>query len=326
METIPQNINSDHVQKNQEECCKDVQLNEMYINDDDDDIINNPPNDASLLNESIEYNNNFKEIDNKWITQRKKKRNNTVLLQNRFAPLFMPPVDANDYENDVSVHEDDIFYANIHTKSQMTTIPSNRQTTNKYPEHDVVDYRTKITVPGNSDYRGDISKDGRKICILSDSICNRIKIHEFNKYLKNKKAYKICFPGCDTKSIHHYALHTLKKDKPDIVIINVGSNNMKTDKPITIAEDLISLTEVCKTHGVGKVYISGITPRHGYQTKIDELNNILEGKQVNYHYSFIKNDNIVPNEHLWRDKIHLNDAGLDKLANNFLYVLNNDSR
>ena len=98
METIPQNINSDHVQKNDEECRKDVQLNEMYTNDDDD--IHNPPNDASLLNESIENNNNFKEIDNKWITQRKKKRNNNVLLQNRFAPLFVPP-DANDYENDV---------------------------------------------------------------------------------------------------------------------------------------------------------------------------------------------------------------------------------
>ena len=56
-------------------------MNEMYTNDDDD-IINNPPNDASLLNESIENNNNFKEIDNKWITQRKKKRNITVLLQN----------------------------------------------------------------------------------------------------------------------------------------------------------------------------------------------------------------------------------------------------
>ena len=63
---------------------------------------------------------------------------------------------------------------------------------------------------------------------------------------------------------------------------------MKIDKPITSAEDLISLSEVCKTHGVRKVYISGIAPRHGYQTKIDELNNILEGKQVNYHYSFIK--------------------------------------
>ena len=59
---------------------EDVQLNEMYTNDDDD-IINNPPNDTSLLNESIENNNNFKEIDNKWITQRKKKRNNTVSLK-----------------------------------------------------------------------------------------------------------------------------------------------------------------------------------------------------------------------------------------------------
>ena len=80
-----------------------------------------------------------------------------------------------------------IFLMQTFTPNHRCQLPSNRQTTNKYPERDVMDYRTKITVPGNSDYLGDTSKDGRKICILSDSICNRIKIHEFNKYLKNKK-------------------------------------------------------------------------------------------------------------------------------------------
>ena len=98
------------------------------------------------------------------------------------------------------------------------------------------------SVPGNSNDH-DISKDEKKVCILSDSICHRIKINEFNKHLKNKKAYKLCFPGGDTKGIHHYALHTFKKDKPGIVILNAGANNMKTDKPITTAEDLISLSE-----------------------------------------------------------------------------------
>ena len=142
--------------------------------------------------------------------------------------------------------------------------------------------------------------------------------------LKTKK--QINYASLEVVLRVYIITHTLKKDKPDIVILDAGTNNMKTDKPITTAEDLISLSKVCKTHEVGKVYISGITPRHGYKTKIDVLDNILEGKQVNYHYSFIKNDNIVPNEHLWWDKIHLNDAGLEKLANNFIYVLNNDSR
>ena len=74
--------------------------------------------------------------------------------------------------------------------------------------------------------------------------------YELNNHLKNKKAYTLCFPGGDTKGIHHYALHILIKDKPDIVLLNAGTNDMKTDKPITTADGLIGLAEVCKTHGV----------------------------------------------------------------------------
>ena len=101
----------------------------------------------------------------------------------------MPLMDVNDYDNDNSEHGDDIFHANINTISQIPINPSDRQTryVNRHPERDVMDYRNTITVPGNSDYR---DKDEKK-CILSDSICNRIKINEFNKHLKNKKAYKM---------------------------------------------------------------------------------------------------------------------------------------
>ena len=141
--------------------------------------------------------------------------------------------------------------------------------------------------------------------------------------LKIKKPLK-SVDGADTKALHHYALHTLQTSKPEIVKINIGLNNIKKDKPITIAEDIISLATVCKSYGVQKVFVSGITPRYSYQTNINELNNILEGKQVEYGYFFIKNVNVLAHEHLWRDKVHLNDAGLDMLANNFLDILNDD--
>ena len=71
----------------------------------------------------------------------------------------------------------------------------------------------------------------KTVCILSDSICKRIKINEFNKIFNNKKAYKRCFEGADTKALQHYVTHTINS-KPDIVIINVGSNNMRRDKPV----------------------------------------------------------------------------------------------
>ena len=140
--------------------------------------------------------------------------------------------------------------------------------------------------------------------------------------MNNKKAYKRCFEGADTKALQHYTTHTLINNKPDIVIINVGSNNMRRDKPVCIADDIIGIASQCKKYGVNQVLISGLTPQIGSQKKIDELNSILESRQEECEYSFIQNQNILASEHLWRDKVHLNDAGLALLANNFLKALN----
>ena len=66
---------------------------------------------------------------------------------------------------------------------------------NQKPERDNMDYRRKnVVVPGNAEY-GKKSSNDKNVCILSDNICKRKKIHEFNKYIRNKKAYKKCYPG-----------------------------------------------------------------------------------------------------------------------------------
>ena len=59
-------------------------------------------------------------------------------------------------------------------------------------------------------------------------------------------------------------------------------------------------------------------PRHGCQTKMNEL------KQDKFNYRFIKNENIMPALHLWCDKVHLNEHGLNVLANHFINILNDD--
>ena len=55
-------------------------------------------------------------------------------------------MDANNDDNDVSVHEDDIYHNNINTISQMP-IPFDRQTSyvNRHPERGVMDYRNTIS-------------------------------------------------------------------------------------------------------------------------------------------------------------------------------------
>ena len=137
---------------------------------------------------------------------------------------------------------------------------------NRHPERDTINYHSAKTVNDNPEYSG-IYKDTQTVCILSDSLCKRIKIHEFNKYLKNKKKPLKSVDGADTKALHHYGLHTLQTNKPEIGKINIGLNDIKKDKPITIAEDIISLATVCKSYGVQKVFLSEITPRYSYQTK-----------------------------------------------------------
>ena len=84
---------------------------------------------------------------------------------------------------------------------------------------------------------------------------------------------------------------------------------------------MINIVKLSKRYGgVNEIIVSGVTPRHGCQTKINEVNSILELKQDEFNYRFIKKENIMPALHLWRDKMHLNESGLDLLANNYIYI------
>ena len=87
---------------------------------------------------------------------------------------------------------------------------------------------------------------------------------------------------------------------------------------------LITLVTLCKSYGVNEILVSGVTPRHRCQTKINEFNTILEIKQDEFNYCFIKNENIMPALHLWCDNVHLNEYGLNLLVNNVINILNDD--
>ena len=81
------------------------------------------------------------------------------------------------------------------------------------------------TIPGNSLY-ADITNSGRKVCILSDSMSKGIKMKELNKYIKKGYVYRKTFDGATSSELAHYCVHTLMNDKPDCVIINIGTNDL----------------------------------------------------------------------------------------------------
>ena len=80
---------------------------------------------------------------------------------------------------------------------------------------------TPVKIPGNSNYAS-ISKNGRKILLVG----KRISRIDFNKELRNGKAYFRSFSDATSKQLDHYIIPSLIDHKPDGVIIHVGTNDI----------------------------------------------------------------------------------------------------
>ena len=175
-------------------------------------------------------------------------------------------------------------------------------------------------VPGNSSY-ADMSRDGKKVVILSDSMCGRIRIPTLNKTLNNKKAYKKFFPGATPDELHHYCTSTLSRDKPEIAIIHVGTNKVKDQDPVDIARSIMRIVETCKDYGTNSVFVSGVVYRPDAVESVALLNTILYQWSFIHGYTFINNENIRY-DCLDSGELHLNFRGSNRLTSNFRRALN----
>ena len=109
---------------------------------------------------------------------------------------------------------------------------------------------TPVTIPGDSNYAS-ISKNGRKTLVVGDSHVKRIRRIDFNKELRNGKVYFRSFSGATSKQLDHYIIPSLVDDKPDAVIIHVGTNNILYNADYEdIAWNIIKIGSNCKSHGV----------------------------------------------------------------------------
>ena len=180
----------------------------------------------------------------------------------------------------------------------------------------------KKTVPGNANY-ADITKEGKKTCIIGASIVKRIRMWEFNKYLEKGGAIKRSFSGATTKKLNYYIEEVLNEENIDRIIINIGANNItnqnQSEKEIFM--EIMDLVIKCHNYGVNEVFVSGVTLNPNHQSQIRVLNGLLRENTGMYNYVFIDNSDIEE-EHLWKEQLHLNNKGTNRLACHFLDCLN----
>ena len=108
-----------------------------------------------------------------------------------------------------------------------------------------------------------------KTVIISDSIIKRINMVKLNNALQNGNALKQVFPGATTSQLNHYIYASLSEDKPNMVIICAGTNNISKKKQCAqeTAKEIINIAETCRRGGVKTVFISLLTCRQPYQMR-----------------------------------------------------------
>ena len=183
------------------------------------------------------------------------------------------------------------------------------------------------TVPGNQSYAS-TTKYGQKICIIGDSHIRRIKRNIFNNSLVNGRAFLNGFSGANIKRLNHYITPILEEDRPDIVILHIGCNDI-THRTIDnidikdISNQLIDIGKKCKSYGVKEVIFSSILVKKQVKLTqiIRQVNDYLRDECERNSFCFVNNDNIT-REYLWKDRTHLNNDGTRIFAGNLVDFLN----
>ena len=62
--------------------------------------------------------------------------------------------------------------------------------------------------------------------VIGDSYLKRIKRNLFKNSFDNAKSFIKSFGGAKTKHMKHYVIASLKEQKPDIIVIHVGANDI----------------------------------------------------------------------------------------------------
>ena len=136
---------------------------------------------------------------------------------------------------------------------------------------------------------------------------------------RNKSVKVNSFPGATTEDMVSYPPNPLINRKPDHILLHVGTNNLATDSPQQIAENIVALTKLITDRGI-ECSVSEILKRNDYLSLVGEEVNLILRNILPDNVKLICNDSIEHN-HLNDSGVHLNKRGTGALAYNFIQFI-----
>ena len=195
-----------------------------------------------------------------------------------------------------------------------TNEKNDRDKTNEQPN----DTHDNTKVKSEQDKRGNQFRWPSRTCeIAGDSMINGIDEKRLSQKFGNVKVFY--FLDARIEDLNHYIVPIIK-NKPDYLILHVGTNHATTNSSRKVVDDLLMLkTNISKQLPNCRIVLSKLKIRHDHgkaNLTIRNVNKHLENLEL----ECIDNSNINA-EHLGQKRLHLDPKGKGRLALNFLKVL-----
>ena len=120
----------------------------------------------------------------------------------------------------------------------------------KYRERDMV-FQAR---PGAVIYREAVQQK-KKVAIICDSMPKSVNLNDIKiKFGRNTIVYRNNFPGVNSVHMNHHIIPTLLEDKPDVVIVHVGINDvLNSFDQDKIIKNIQQVYITCKNFNVNQV-------------------------------------------------------------------------
>ena len=148
--------------------------------------------------------------------------------------------------------------------------------------------------------------------------------YEISKLLESCKTCVKSFSGAKMRNMQDYVKPTLRKNSDEIIVSNVGINDLASNKyPQQIVESIIGLVSSLKSDTCDVLVSSRTVRNDQHRKKVAEVNIGLKELCKEKKLYYINHEKKITVKHLNRSKLRLNRKGASILLNTLVESISN---